>query len=83
MLAKYLIDLYLAKLVVGLAIGLALRDQFEWRKITPYMALALGLIVYYLLGLVPVLNFFTGLLTLFAGLGALYVWKWNMRKKLN
>lgn len=79
--ALYLVSMYMAKLVVGLSVGLALRDQFDLKNVGPYLALVIGLALYYLLGMIPVLGFFVSLLTIFAGLGAMYLWTWNWAKK--
>jgi len=66
---------YLSAIVVGLAGGrLALARDGEPTRGRLFAALALGLLVLVLLGLVPYLGAFIGLLVLLLGLGALWLW---------
>lgn len=77
LLAKFLILLYLTKLVVGMAIGITLKEQFNWDKLGNTLTLITGLAVYYLITLIPVVSFFISMLAIFAGLGAIYIWGWR------
>jgi cytoskeletal protein CcmA (bactofilin family) len=74
LLLFFFIDLYLTKLVVGLALGQWLTGRFGW-GLSLFLTLALGLGVYYLLQLVPILSFFVSFLGTLAGLGAIVVYK--------
>ena len=66
-----LINIYLAKIVVGLAVGLFLADKFGWKKTSIYAVFALGLTLIYLLKMIPFLGFVISLAVLWTGLGAL------------
>lgn len=63
--------LYLAKLVVGFCFGNWLAMKFNWKKLTPFALLAVGLLGLYVLKMIPVIRVFTNLAILWAGLGAL------------
>ncbi len=76
-LAQFLLFTYLAKLAVGMAIGLGLKNQFSWDKLSNATTLAVGLLAFYLLTLVPVLSFFINMLAFLAGIGAFYIWGWR------
>jgi hypothetical protein len=67
----FVIDLYLSKLVVGMALGKKIEAFFPKRKVGVYVSFALGLAVYYLLSIIPILGGFVRLVTLLLGLGAL------------
>lgn len=66
-----LIGIYLAKFAVGLSVGQWLSLKLGWQKATPLGILALGLSAFYLIKLIPVVGFFTSLIVLWVGLGAL------------
>lgn len=74
-LALLLACVYLPAVVVGLAGGrLVLRGDGEPGRGRLLAALAVGALVLVLLGLVPYLGAFVGLLVLLLGLGALWLW---------
>lgn len=74
----FIIDLYLAKIFASLALGKILARQFGW-KFQPAMTLTVGLLVYYLLRLVPVVGMFVRLLTLLAGLGEVWLYQKQLK----
>jgi hypothetical protein len=61
---------YLAKVVVGYALGRWMSAKFNW-KMTPYTEFALGLLIIYIIKLIPVVGFLAGLIVFWIGLGAL------------
>lgn len=65
-----LIFIYLAKIVVGLALGNWISGKFNW-KTSKYGAFVLGLLSIFILRAIPVIGFLSGLLVLWVGLGAL------------
>jgi hypothetical protein len=65
-----LIFVYLAKIVVGGCLGNWLTERFNW-KLSAYWAFALGLLAIFVLKLLPVIGFFTGLVVLWVGVGSL------------
>ncbi len=69
-LLMLLLYFYLAKIVVASSFGDWLSQKFN-RKMSAYGAFAFGLAVVYLLQLIPLVGFLTGLVILWAGLGAL------------
>lgn len=66
-----LLGFYLSKYAVGLSLGQWLSLKLGWKKISPLGILATGLLVIYLLKLVPVIGFLASLVVVWAGLGAL------------
>lgn len=76
----FAIDLYLAKLFTAMAIGLSLSSYFKWKKTSPQTLFALGLLVYSLLCLVPVVSLFVKLTSLLVGLGGLWIYKKKLFK---
>jgi cytoskeletal protein CcmA (bactofilin family) len=77
-------DLWLAKIFVSLVIGFFILNYFT-KKINPYLALTVGLIVYYLISLIPFIGGLVGFITGLIGLGAIILTKRNyyleMRQK--
>jgi len=63
----------LSKFVVSLSLGTWLSTKFKWRKVSTYWIFALGLIVIYLLKLIPVFGGITSFLITLLGLGALTI----------
>ena len=61
---------YLAKIVVGLALGSWISQKLKW-KMASYGVIALGLFAFYVLKMIPVIGFAVGLVVLLSGLGAL------------
>jgi len=74
-LALWGIGLYLAQIPVGLLIGRLIISRFRGveRRAIMIGALALGLVILTLLGLIPYLGFFIGLAVALFGLGAVVV----------
>ena len=71
----FAIDLYLAKIFASLALGKVISRNFGWKKLSPAAVFFVGLVVYYLLGLIPVVGFFVCLLALLSGLGGVWLYK--------
>jgi len=65
------IGTYLAKIVVGFALGEWIANKFKWNKLATFWIMALGLFVIYLLKIIPVIGGLTSLVVVWAGLGAL------------
>ena len=61
---------YLAKIVVGMALGGWICRKLNW-KVASYGTFAFGLSIIYLIGLIHIIGFFSGLVVLWIGLGAL------------
>jgi hypothetical protein len=61
---------YLAKIVVGSALGVWISQKMKW-KVSTYGAFALGLLAFYILKFIPVVGGLAGLAVLWSGLGAL------------
>jgi hypothetical protein len=66
----FLLYTYLTKIVVGIALGIWLSAKFNWKKITPFASLTLGIFAIYVLKIVPVIGALTSLVVLWGGLGA-------------
>ena len=72
--ALFVLDLYLAKIFASLALGKVLARNFGW-KLRPAAVFFVGLVVYYLLRLIPVVGMFVRLAALLAGLGGVWLYK--------
>ena len=72
-LALYGIAIYLSSIVVALLIGRLIPGRFREvdRKVMLIAALAIGLVIFAILKLIPVAGFFIGLLIVIFGLGSL------------
>ena len=72
--ALYLIDLYVAKLFVGMALGRWLKKVLN-QKWSKYLSFILGLAAFYVLSALPVVGFIVGVVGRLTGLGALFGYK--------
>ena len=69
---------YLAQIIVGFLAGvLLLESVVPGRGAGRVLALVVGLIVYVILGAIPVLGSIVGLIVVLLGLGALLIWVWS------
>lgn len=75
------IDLYLAKIFAALALGKVISHNFGWKKLTAPAVFFVGLVVYYLLRLIPIVGMFVRLLALLAGLGGVWLYKKQLLAK--
>lgn len=80
-LVGWLFSLYLAKIFVAFAIGKKVLKSFN-QKGGDYLALLVGLVIYLILSLIPVIGWIVTIIVLFAGVGALVIGKLTMYKKL-
>jgi hypothetical protein len=69
-LLMLLLYIYLAKIVVGSALGTWISKRFSW-KTSAYGAFALGLFAFYVVKMIPFVGGLAGLAVLWSGLGAL------------
>lgn len=67
----YLLDLYLAKIFVGLLFGRSLVEFADLKKFNIYATFALGLFVYFVITALPYVGKFVSLAALLFGLGSL------------
>jgi len=77
----FAIDLYLAKIFASLALGKVISHNFGWKQLSPAAVFFVGLVVYYLLRLIPVVGMFVRLLALLAGLGGVWLYKKQLLAK--
>lgn len=70
-------DLWFAKIFVSLAIGLYTSKRVE-HKWNMHLALFLGLLIYYIIGIIPVIGWLFDLLAGLAGFGAIILTKKNI-----
>ncbi len=68
-----MLGMYLSKIVAAIAVGNWLSGRFEWKKMSVYSVLGLGLIVIYILRFIPFIGFLTSLVVLGSGLGAIAI----------
>jgi hypothetical protein len=69
-----LFDLWVAKIFVALSIGLSLMKYFK-QTWSMYLTYLFGLIVYFIIGLIPVIGWIFGCITTLIGLGTIIVTK--------
>ncbi len=67
----FAIDIYLSKIFVGAFIGEYVNTRFKLKSDNKYLNFAVGLVIIDIALLIPVLNFFVGILVLLLGLGAI------------
>ncbi len=77
----FLINMYLAKIVAGLSLGIWLSEKSGWKKPSVYAVFAAGMTAIYLLKMIPFLGFFISLVVLWTGLGALALHYKSVLKK--
>lgn len=73
-LIVYLIEIYLTKIFVSLALGEYLAKRFKW-KISIGWIYLLGLVIFFILSSIPVLGALISLSGLLLGLGAILIYK--------
>lgn len=78
--ALILIDFYLAKIFASMALGLAMQKKFGWKKMQVGWALVLGLTVYYVLRIIPLVGMFVRLIAFLAGIGAVALYLKSAKK---
>jgi len=71
--AILVVDIYLAKIFASLALGRVIQKQFGWKQLQLGAVLTIGLGLYYLLRMVPVLMIFVRLVALIAGMGGIWL----------
>lgn len=81
LLVLFLITLYLAKIFVSVAIGKRLVEVTKL-KAGEYATFILGLLVYTILTLIPIIGVIVGILVLFSGVGAIVMTKKSVYKQL-
>ena len=75
-----MINLYFAKLAIGIGIGMLISDKFEWKKISLYGKFTIGLLITYLAMKMPFIGWVFSFLITFVGLGALLTYYKNLLK---
>lgn len=73
--AFFILELYLAKIFVGIVLGEAVLDLFGKTKASVYALLAVGLAAYYLLSSVRFIGGLVTLATVFFAFGAIFIYK--------
>ena len=81
LLVLFLITMYLAKIFVSMTIGRKIVEVIN-QKAGDYAIFILGLLVYTILTLIPVIGVIVGILVLLAGVGAIVATKKNIYKQL-
>jgi hypothetical protein len=72
----YGILFYLAKLFAMLAIGKFVGEKAKW-NLTPIRIFVIGILLYYIIGFIPVVGMLTKMVITFAGVGAIIIQKRN------
>lgn len=83
LLAFFLITTYLSKIFVSFVIGKKVLNRINKDKQSPYITLTLGMVLYYILSMVPVLSVFVSLITVTLGLGAVFLYEKNLLSSKN
>lgn len=74
LLALYLIELYLSHIVVSFSLGMWIKGYMN-KKANMYLTFTVGLIVYYIVGFIPLIGGLTKFIVLLVGIGALVMQK--------
>ena len=69
----FLINFYLAKIVVSVSLGEWITKKFNWKFKSAYGVFAVGLLAFYILKMIPIFGFLISLVVLWIGLGALTI----------
>lgn len=69
---EYGISLFIAKVFVAIAAGKYMVRKFNW-KMNSYWAFIVGLILYYAIGIIPLIGSFAKLTVMLCGLGAIVI----------
>lgn len=73
-LLLFILNVYLTKIVVGLAFGNWIKDKFGWKNTSQFAAFVLGLLGIYFLKEIVIIGFFVSLIVLWVGLGSLLLY---------
>jgi len=74
LLGVFMLELSLAKLAASYAFGRHLAYMFAWKKLSPYTTASLGLLVFFLLRMLPVVGSIAVILFTWTGLGAIWLY---------
>ena len=80
-LVAFLITLYLAKIFVAFWAGQKILERFD-RKMGDFLTYTLGLVVIYIVTMIPIIGWLAGLVVVLTGTGALILAKVNTYKQL-
>jgi len=72
-LLMLIVFVYLSKFIVSLSLGTLIVKKFKWSKVSKFWTFTLGLLVIYLLKMVPALGGIVSFLIVTSGLGALTI----------
>jgi len=79
---NYLILFYLTPIFVGLVVGEKIIQLFKKEgEISLYLSFIVGIVVLFVLGLIPILGFIIKLFVLLFGVGMLLVGSWNLMRE--
>lgn len=79
----YSIITYLASIVVGLVIGEKIIRLFKKKgAISPYLSFLVGIVILFVVSLIPILNVIVTLLVMLFGAGALLLGSWQLCKDM-
>ncbi len=82
MLFGYLVVLYVGRVFVGLAIGRWLFTKFRRPQMSLYVDLLVGLLILWLLGVIPYVGWAVRAVALLLGLGALASERYSLMREL-
>lgn len=76
----FLVDLYLAKIFFSMSVGLIVQKQMSWTKMKPQMVFVLGLTLFYVVSMIPMVGGLVKLVALLAGLGGVWMYLKTTKK---
>jgi len=82
LLAMYLITIYFSRIFVALAIGRWLFARFGRSGVSPYLGFLVGLVILWLIVMIPYIGWFIKLIAMLLGLGALAAQRYHLVREL-
>lgn len=76
------LGLYLAKIVVGFSLGKWIALKFNWKKLSTFWVMTLGLFIIYILKVIPVVGWLSSMVVVWSGLGALAIRTFSREKSV-
>ena len=75
-----LIDMYMAKIWVSMTMGTLLQKQFGWKKMNEKVVFVLGLTLFYVVSMIPMVGGLVKLVALLSGLGGAWMYLKSVKK---
>jgi hypothetical protein len=72
--------MYMAKIWVSMTVGTLLQKQFGWKKMNEKVVFVLGLTLFYVVSMIPMVGGLVKLVALLSGLGGAWMYLKSVKK---